>query len=322
VRLPWVIERYPQAARRQRAQNWYPCNGTPRPAELDPSNPDNLALFVELLRDWRALFAPGGLSYTSLNRTLMNLPGGITPGILRSLASVRLERPIFDRLELMTIGTAAQKRRRHHDHVYAHARHDEIVQAMAIISEGRARAGRVAGIAPPSLSPRRTRDVAFFTGYLSDFPELHSGRIVGLARKAVAWHLDEAAVEDRRRLEELGLDRRTALPPVPLPEADGVRFLSTVGEGLDEGRRMQHCVASYARDAVYGHCYLFHVDHAGEEATVEVDRTGRVLQSYGRGNSHNVAASRGRQTLGAWGSGFRLSTAIDVQTNLENQPSF
>jgi hypothetical protein len=193
---------------------------------------------------------------------------------------------------------------RHHDHVFAHARHNEIVEAMGIVGEERRRAlGQPAGHPCGVLSPRRTRDIAFFTGYLCDFPDQHRGRIVALARKAVAWHQDEAAME-RRSLEQLGLDRTTALPPIPLPNVEGVRFLSSVGEILEEGRRMRHCVASYAKDAVQGQCYLFHVDYEEEEATVEVDRAGRVLQSQGPGNHHNAAATWGRHQLEAWANIF------------------
>ena len=41
-----------------------------------PEGPDS-ATQLERLRDWKALFADTGHSYRSLNRTLMNLPGGV-----------------------------------------------------------------------------------------------------------------------------------------------------------------------------------------------------------------------------------------------------
>ena len=34
---------------------------------------------------------------------------------------------------------------------------------------------------------------------------------------------------------------------------------------------MNNCIASYAESAVAGRCYLFHVTHDGEEASVEID---------------------------------------------------
>jgi hypothetical protein len=53
-----------------------------------------------------------------------------------------------------------------------------------------------------------------------------------------------------------------------------------------------------------GTCYLFHVSHAGEEATIEVDRAGRVVQAAGPGNRMNAASRWGRRVLGRWGKGF------------------
>jgi hypothetical protein len=317
LRLSWIRERYPFAAQRQRArENWFETLGSKTPAELEPEDPRTLKLNVELLEHWPALFAPQGAPYTSLNKTLMNLPGGVTPGILGSMHEVTLERPVTDRLELITISTASQHRRRHHDHVVAHAQHREIMQAMALVSEGRNRAlGNAAGCG--SLSPRRTRDIAFFTRYLSDFPELHNGRIVGLAQKAVEWHRDQGAQQFRNTIEALGVERPTATPPVPPPDAKGIRFLSTVGEVGEEAQRMRHCVASYAQDAVRGLCYLFHIEHSGEMATVEVDKFGRVTQAHGPHNCHNRAASWGRQMLTAWAQTFPFIAGA-TQTDRDN----
>jgi len=67
---------------------------------------------------------------------------------------------------------------------------------------------------------------------------------------------------------------------------------------------MQNCAASYAERAVRGWCYLFHVVHDGEEATVEVDYAGRVVQAEGPGNRRNGAANWGRRVLSRWGKTF------------------
>ena len=50
-----------------------------------------------------------------------------------------------------------------------------------------------------------------------------------------------------------------------------------------------------------GVCYLFHVDHGGEIASIEVDRWGNFVQSRGPGNIINRACSWGRMMLGKWG---------------------
>ena len=67
---------------------------------------------------------------------------------------------------------------------------------------------------------------------------------------------------------------------------------------------MRHCVAAYAQRAAAGQCYLFHVDHAGQEATVEVSPFGRVAQSCGPDNCSNDATAWGLKVLGMWGDAF------------------
>jgi len=64
---------------------------------------------------------------------------------------------------------------------------------------------------------------------------------------------------------------------------------------------MQHCVASYTEEAIEGKCYLFHVEHAGAAATVEVGWNGKVWQANGPRNQQNAAAQWGRRVLGRWG---------------------
>jgi len=60
-------------------------------------------------------------------------------------------------------------------------------------------------------------------------------------------------------------DTPTARPSIPLPAIEGVTLLGTVGEVFDESRRMKHCIASYAADAVAGRSYLFHIDYCAGE---------------------------------------------------------
>src|SRR5262245_38214677 len=55
--------------------------------------------------------------------------------------------------------------------------------------------------------------------------------------------------------------------------------------------------------------YLFHVEHAGEHASVEVGEDGRVRQAFGPRNQCNDAAQWGAQALSRCGSQFpRLAT--------------
>jgi len=154
------------------------------------------------------------------------------------------------------------------------------------------------------LSTRRTTDLKFVVSFLMDYPEKHRGNIVGLAEKSIRWHGRQQEEETERILGRLGRTRPTETPPIPVPEDPNVRFLSSVKEVCEEGTRMNSCVASYASRAAGGSCYLFHVTHAGEEATIEVDRAGRVVQAAGPGNRMNAASRWGRRALGRWGKGF------------------
>jgi hypothetical protein len=155
------------------------------------------------------------------------------------------------------------------------------------------------------LSPRRWRDVETLVSYLNDYPDQHNGNVVGLAERAIRWHRDCRREIGEETIARLGFDTPVSLPPIPLPAIPGMRFLKTVGDLFEEGEAMKHCVASYASDAVDGSCYLFHVDHEGERATVQIGERGNVVQSRGPRNRDNTAAHWGRMQLGKWGRQVR-----------------
>ena len=73
---------------------------------------------------------------------------------------------------------------------------------------------------------------------------------------------------------------------------------------------MDHCVHAYRRAAARGDSFLFHVEHRGASATVEVDATGRVVQALGPRNTHNAACVRGTSLLAEWGRGFPARPAL------------
>jgi hypothetical protein len=64
---------------------------------------------------------------------------------------------------------------------------------------------------------------------------------------------------------------------------------------------MHHRVASqtYIESAIDGNCYLFHVTHRDDEATVEVGVEGQVRQSPGPRNQRNKATAYGNRVLSA-----------------------
>ena len=252
-----------------------------------------------VMEGWRGLFSPTGEPYRSLDRTLMNLPGGVPAGLMPYLSLVRLERPVLARSELAVL--ALHERRRFgadgsagKERVFRHASANRIARATRLVAEHTRN----------PLTARRTGDLRFVVDFLMDCPDEHGGNIVGLAEKSIQWHRRQQEEEVERTLKRLGRDRATEAPPVPLPGDPNVAFLADVRGVCEEGLRMKNCVASYAGRAAKGYCYLFHVSHAGEEATVEVDRAGRVVQAAGPGNEINAASRWGRRVLNRWGKGF------------------
>ncbi len=250
---------------------------------------------IDEMEDWRGLFSHDGRPYRSLNRTLMNLPGGIPASLMLALPLFRLERPYTNRLELLALlcyGQACERRQDRewvHTPIFEHATADELSRAVVTVGEHMHR----------DLSPRRFRDVREAVLFLADYPDPHRGRIGGLVDKAIEWHRDMQARQIEATVRKLGADTPTARPPI-LPELPGVRFLDTVEAVCREGAEMGHCVASYARQAVDGSCYLFAVDHNGDRATVEVSPYGKIVQVQGPQNRHNPAAAWARRALAGW----------------------
>jgi hypothetical protein len=163
----------------------------------------------------------------------------------------------------------------------------------------------VSGHLRQPLSPRRTADIKQAVDFLLDYPDGHNGNIVGLANKAIRWHRtcwDEQSEKATRHLSD---DAPVVAPPIPLPDADGIRFLTTVGDLRNESEEMQHCIRHYAKSACDGGCFLFRVEHQGERASVEVSPFGFVTQAQGPKNVANRAAEWGRTVLGKWARGLR-----------------
>ena len=269
---------------------------------LSPSA--DAARCVELLCNWRCLYAVDGHTYRSLNRTLMNLPGGVPSSRLRYLCTLRLPRPLTTRLQLILALAWAEAQTTwayspaENSQVVLHARPQQIAEAMH----------QVARYLRVDWSPRRSQDVWEFARFVADYPDRHRGGIVGLAEKAVGWHRDVDEEATQVAFEGLRPAMPTARPPIPLPTQPGVTFLDTVGAVVSEGEVMGHCVAQYAEGAVAGDHFLIHVTHQGNEATIQVGRDGRVVQACGPRNTRNRASVWGSRVLMRWGRGLARST--------------
>lgn len=246
---------------------------------------------IEHLVEWRNLFSDTGKPYRSLNRTLAHMHAPLSSNLVRNLCRVHLPRPLLDRMELNFFVASLAEREAHiNTPVFARARRGEIQKAM----------GLVANHTGNELSPRRAKDLGLLGNFLADYPDRHSGSVVGLARKSVAWHRYQATHARTKEIERLGLDRRTAFPPLPLPDVPGLHFLSTVADLVEEGETMSNCIATYAARAASGQCFLFHADFQGEQASIEVSPVGEIVQALGPHNHQNRASEWGAGVLRKW----------------------
>lgn len=261
-------------------------------------------ILVQAMADWRGLFSPDGRSYRSLNRTLMNLPIAVPAELVCHLNQIRLERPITGPLELTVLLLVVSNRKAggalgglaNRTQLFQHATEAQIEDALA----------RIAASTGRTLCAQRLDDVRFALRFLADFPEPCGDNLTRFAQRAIRWHRDAPQREARQGADALGgADMPTAEPSVALPDIPGIAFLATVGAVIAEGQRMQHCIGSYAREAMHGKCFLFHVDYQGETASIEVDARGMIGQCCGPQNTENTAATWGRRQLETWAARLR-----------------
>jgi hypothetical protein len=263
---------------------------------------------IEHLQNWRGLFSPTGEEYHSLNRTLMNLPGGVPASMVADMARVELPRPITSRIELDFVLAFTHTRRQDSNFPIAiHATKDQIIEGIK----------RVNRYTHNEFSTRRAHDILLYARFLNDYPERHTGNLVGLTDRAIWWHRTQRERDIDENVTRLGADTPAAKPPIALPVLPEIRFLDTVKAICEEGLTMEHCVASYSEGAVHGSYYLFHVDHAGEAATIEVNRQGKVLQAYGPKDKLNQAVDWGKRALNRWGKNFPESANYPEEVHLD-----
>ncbi|MGH7789058.1 MAG: PcfJ domain-containing protein, partial [Candidatus Binatia bacterium] len=263
--------------------------------------PIPLYALLRAMREWRRLFAPGGRSYGSLDRTLMNLPPQIPARVVCALRHVRLERTITNRLELhmllLCVGAGMERRGELPAclHVLQHAGELAIRRALLRIGEATER----------RLDPRQDDDLRVAANYLIDANPT-GATLSACVERAIRWHdprRDFLDLMQRFRLDPPSRhapETPTARPPHPLPDVPGLVFLATAGDVAAEGQRMQHCIATYADAAVRGRCFLFHAEHEGEVASFEVSAEGDLRQAVGPRNGTNGAVLWGAAELARW----------------------
>lgn len=263
--------------------------------------PPDPRAWLPLLESWRGLYAPDLEPYRALNRTLDRFNDDLPEDWVVHFHRIRLTRPVQSILHgdvLAELARATQAWTHDIDGIQRaleNAEHDDLAAAIDLATE---RLWHGNG------------DLVLWDAQLDSFIELVIRSQVGPGGSIVGWTrrcLDRVLAPRRgRRRRRLNATEPTARPPVPLPRQGGLRFLATVAEVRAEGRAMRHCIATYARSAVDGFCFLFHVQHAGEQASVEVSPDGHVVQANGPGNRSNRASRWGRRQLESWGQAFWL----------------
>lgn len=267
--------------------------------------------------DWMLFYAYKGNKKRAINKTLMHIPPAIPWYILRNLNAVDLHRPLLSKAELVaTLFTQGHNQR--HTETVMGADKDKLKESFSMLG------GRHIGSGGVSL--RKTTSITDAVSYITDYPDNYEGRLRGLTNQSIEYHVELARNPRRRAYHRIWNDSReiytddkeTAKPPIDLPESeDGtIRFLDTVGSLQEEGEKMHHCLGGYARKAVDGKNYFFHVDYAGERASIQVNDKGFVTQARGPCNCLNKATEWGKKILGEWSKGLMPDgkpTGIDFE---------
>jgi len=276
----------------------------------DASAPERTEVWADRLSRWRELYCAPGSVQRSVNRTLAQFGDEASADALWGLRRVPIDAPLPSVQHLEVLGCLGNR----HPHIpgppvddalqeaILRATAAELGTALVLIDEGEF--DRVVfGRDPPAV---RLAEV------LSVVP---MDRLrTALDRRVRFQDLLEEAMHALQHV--LKLHAQTIEPPIPLPRARGVRFLATIGDILKEGVDMDHCVATRAPRALAGSCYLFHVDHEGHEATVEVGSGGAILEARGPHNVSNPAVAWASAALAVWGAPLRFSIVGDVSTSL------
>lgn len=283
----------------------------------------------DLLR-WRDLFSYKGKSYSNLNKTLDSVQSCVLNGLLPYLPLVTLERAIADQDELEFYLTAISAFAGPLNFLEIETRPGVIADSLRIFQQylkteidatifQRASASeyeealalfcRLTG-RPACFFSRNGQDVNHvksklrqFFQYLGDFRAGKPRHLVSLVKRAVRWHrLGETngfttvgSESDEAGLLDAGMS--VATPDFKIPVV-GMRFLATVGEIIEEGAVMRHCVKHYAERAAAGLAFLFHFELNGCHATIELNTHGRLVQVSGPRNEFNQACEYIERKLG------------------------
>jgi hypothetical protein len=251
------------------------------------------------LDNWRALYSPTHVATRAVNKTLARFGAGEHVVDLWALSDVDLERPVQSALHLEVL--AARSRilddtRRVHLQLLQHVDERELAELVARACN-----------TPSAARERGGGGAEILVNVLVDAREARPrGGLRALVRAGLrrrprraheTTHGDDGAIDSN-------VDHALALPPIPLPDDENIRFLARLFDVYAEAEHMRHCIRQRTFEATVGTAFLFHVVHGNSEASIEVDENGTVTQAAGPANIDNAAAAWGRARLQVWGSGF------------------
>lgn len=252
------------------------------------------------MSNWMSMFADNGILYRSLTKTLMNFPGGIPSSMAKNFPLIRLPHPMTERAPLLlALAMASLPIEWQFMDIAYKATPAQIKYALKLLEKH-----------THEKAPfRRASSMGKLAWFIGGNVDKHNGNIVGLTEKAIKAHQNRQnlALEVLRQSNDY--DNPVKNPPA-LPNNPNITFLDKVGLILEEGTQMNHCVGGYAKLAARGECYLFHVNYAETEATVQVDSQGNVVQSHGPNNCTNAASLYGVKELTKWGKTLRQQKSI------------
>lgn len=262
------------------------------PERLDPSNT------VAELEDWLALFAAKGAGARppkSTRKLLMNWPAALSMSWATALTGHHVQWQPRSYLEaIYSVVLPLHPRPDLVECLAAHPNAPVVRRATdSEIRAGLRLARRRAGLfhrREPRL--RKVLDHATLVRFVLDDPRPYQGRWPALVLRAIDWHDHE-----RWQQHEEGNDqpwRHEPFPELPavLPDdiSGFVEHINSAERLSAESSTMRHCVESYGPRLVSGQSFVFHVTYEDDEATVQTDPLGRVVQAYGWCNRHNKAS--------------------------------
>jgi hypothetical protein len=271
---------------------------------METMGPDGVGALSPQLDAWRGLYSPDGVARRSVNKTL-DVFADASAADLWSLRRIALEQPVRSGLHLRVLAERANSRPAHREQhlvLLQRAGEAELLDLIARVVHALRLPSPLDGDLPKE--------------HVHAFAELVAGAGPVMVHGGLGALVDAALVagRPRRRLQAwhrpvpLEDAMPAKLPPIPLPMVPGCRFLATVGEIIQEGESMRHCIGTRALAAVRGDAFLFHVELGAERASVEVDTAGQVVEVSGPCNTRNAACDHAVEVLKRWGHSLLLDS--------------